>query len=62
MVKEKLYIAWIHIHTILDYTASTFSSEEIAKIKQVFFYSKTWNVELSAFATKNDCWNYLLLL
>ncbi len=54
-----------HIHTVNDHNkvcqAST-SSEEITKIKQVFFLTlkdEMWNYLL---LPKNDCWSYLLLL
>ncbi len=48
-----------HIHTVYDHNnnnvcqASTLAFEEITKIKCVFvFYSKSWNMEWSAFAIK----------
>ncbi len=57
-MREKLCVLRVITSIIYDrnnnnvFQASTSSSEEITKIKIVFLNSKTWNVELSAFAKK----------
>ncbi len=58
MVREKFCVLRVIISIVYDHNnknnvcqASTLSSEEITKTKRVFVLnSKTWNVELSAFA------------
>ncbi len=56
MVMKKLCVLRVITSKIYDHNnnnvcqASTLSSEEITQIKPVLLNSKTWNVELSAFA------------